>query len=113
MKLILKTGTELQVASAPSQITDTQIVIGFISINSIDELISQLTEASLAEFTLLQDENSVVIYTSYTKVLSPMNAYKAEDGTWEVAIKLEKPDENALKLRELQEKVALLETLIQ
>jgi hypothetical protein len=109
MKAVLKTGTELQIASY-SLLSDTRIMIAFIGNTSYDNLRSQLTIQALKEIKCYPDDNGTTfdVFENYTKILDPSNVTVATDGTYDVVITFEKEDEISQRISQNSEDIVSL-----
>lgn len=93
MKIVLSDGKQYMV-SLVTMVTENRLCVGFIGVQSYDELRAALTPEALSVIKYYSDENteSFDTYEDYTKFIKTSTT-EAEDGTLDVAVYLEKPDE--------------------
>ncbi|WOO35416.1 hypothetical protein R2R35_16640 [Anaerocolumna sp. AGMB13020] len=107
MKLILKTGEELQINSI-FMLAENRLSISFGSIESFDELKAKLTGTATEELKAYITDDTYSVYEDYTIMVNPSTVTRTSDGTLDVVIILEKEDE----LSKMKKTIATLNPVI-
>ncbi len=107
MKLILKTGEELQINSI-FMLAENRLSISFGGIESFDELKAKLTATATEEIKAYITDDTYSVYEDYTIMVNPSTVTQTSDGTLDVVIILEKEDE----ISKLKKTIAALNPVI-
>jgi hypothetical protein len=102
MKAILKTGEEFQVNSVFMK-TDSQLCISLKGILSYDAIRAKLTTSATEVIKVYVSDTDFSVYEGFSTLIYPSTVTQANDGTFDVAVILEKEND-------LVKRVTLMET---
>lgn len=112
MKILLKSGEELQINSS-MMLSENQLQISFKGILEYDQLRTKLTGDALSRISVYETDSSVncSIYDGFTTIIYPSSVTVEADGTMNVVFAFQKEDQTTKMLRELQTKIEALSAI--